>query len=72
MRELIAEQLDLLAIAVRTAVNLFNPTLVVLGGFLGALYDAGGREGERLLRDAIRSAREDAQRGGPRPLPIGS
>jgi len=61
VRALISEQLDLLAIAVRTAVNLFNPTLVVLGGFLGDLYDAGGREGDALLRDAIRSAREDVR-----------
>ena len=59
VRALISEQLELLAIAVRTAVNLFNPVLVVLGGFLSDLYDAGGRDGGSLLvHDAIRSARE--------------
>ena len=31
-------QLGFLAIAIRTAVNLLNPRLIVLGGFLGAIH----------------------------------
>ncbi len=58
VRMLVAEQLELLGIAVRTAVNLFNPRLVILGGFLGDLYEAGGRPGEFLYASAIKSARE--------------
>jgi predicted NBD/HSP70 family sugar kinase len=33
-------QLDFLAVALRNAVNTLNPRLIVLGGFLGALYAA--------------------------------
>ena len=36
----IARQLSFLAIALRNAVNVFNPRLLVLGGFLGSLYEA--------------------------------
>lgn len=36
----VARQLQFLAVAVRTAVNVFNPTLIVLGGFLAALHAA--------------------------------
>ncbi len=56
---LVAEQLSLLGIAVRTAVNTFNPSLVVLGGFLADLYSAVPDDGERLFHDAILSAREN-------------
>ncbi|MEP6481636.1 MAG: ROK family transcriptional regulator, partial [Rhodoglobus sp.] len=56
---LVADQLALLAIGVRNAVNTFNPSLVVLGGFLGDLYQAGGRDGRGLYQAAIKSARED-------------
>lgn len=39
--EVIAEvrrQLDHLAVALRNAINIFNPQVILLGGFLGALY----------------------------------
>ena len=62
VRALIADQVDLLAIAVRNAVNLFNPTLVVLAGFLGDLYAATRSASDAdLLRDAVSSAREGAR-----------
>jgi predicted NBD/HSP70 family sugar kinase len=32
-------QLDFLGVALGSAINAFNPRLVVLGGFLGALYE---------------------------------
>lgn len=56
---LVAEQLGLLAIAVRNAVNIFNPSLVVLGGFLGDLVQAGRNDASALPLGAIKSARED-------------
>jgi len=34
----VERQLDFLAVALRNAINVFNPQLVVLGGFLGSLY----------------------------------
>nr|WP_205865098.1 ROK family transcriptional regulator [Planctomonas sp. JC2975] len=36
----VERQVRYLAIAIRNAVNILNPRLVVLGGFLGALHDA--------------------------------
>ena len=54
---LVAESLDLLGIAVRNAVNLFNPSVVVLSGFLAALHTAAADD-NALLGEAIRSARE--------------
>jgi len=55
--ELVAESLDLLGIVVRNAVNLFNPSVVVLSGFLAALHGAARDDGA-LVSEAIRSARE--------------
>lgn len=54
---LVAESLDLLGIVVRNTVNLFNPSVVVLSGFLAALHTAADDDGA-LLGEAIRSARE--------------
>ena len=34
----IEHQLDYLAVALRNAINVFNPRLVLLGGFLGSLH----------------------------------
>ncbi|MCU1443448.1 MAG: XylR family transcriptional regulator [Cryobacterium sp.] len=62
VREHIERDLDLLAIAVRNAVNVFNPAVVVIGGFLEALYRARSDDtSDRLVRDAIRSARESVR-----------
>jgi predicted NBD/HSP70 family sugar kinase len=54
---LVAHSLDLLGIVVRNAVNLFNPSVVVLSGFLASLHGAAGDD-RALLAGAIRSARE--------------
>jgi predicted NBD/HSP70 family sugar kinase len=55
--ELVAESLDLLGIVVRNAVNLFNPSVIVLSGFLAALHSAAPDD-RALIGEAIRSARE--------------
>jgi predicted NBD/HSP70 family sugar kinase len=49
----------LLQIAARNAVNVFNPSSLVLGGFLAALYRGARAHGAPdLLIDAVHSARE--------------
>lgn len=58
-REVVARQYDALRIAVRSAVNVFNPSVVVLGGFLAALYrGAQAQSAPDLLGDVIRSSRD--------------
>ena len=47
VRELVDRQVRFLGVAVRGAINVFDPELVVLGGFLGSLYRAAGSELER-------------------------
>jgi predicted NBD/HSP70 family sugar kinase len=54
---LVARSLDLLGIVVRNAVNLFNPDVVVLSGFLAALHSAAAGD-LALIGEAIRPARE--------------
>ena len=61
VRALIESQLELLGVAVRTAVNLFNPQRVVLGGFLEALYEARSPASAALSAGAISSARESLE-----------
>lgn len=47
-------QLSVLALALRGAVNLLNPEIVILGGYLAALYSAGTPEARaRLLSETI-------------------
>ncbi|WP_425433009.1 ROK family protein [Glaciihabitans tibetensis] len=73
----IIRQIDTLAITLRNAINTLNPQLIVLGGFLGALYavDAARLElrvGEQSLpsaRDSVRIARAEL---GTRLLMIGA
>lgn len=49
----------LLSIAARNAVNVFNPSVLVLGGFLAALYRGARAHGAAdLLDDVVHSARE--------------
>jgi predicted NBD/HSP70 family sugar kinase len=49
----------MLQIAARNAVNVFNPSLVVLGGFLAALYRGARAHGAPdLLAEVVHSARE--------------
>jgi predicted NBD/HSP70 family sugar kinase len=57
--ERIARDYGLLQVAIRNAVNVFNPSLVVLGGFLAALYRGAVAHGASdLLGTVVRSARE--------------
>ncbi|WP_426519414.1 ROK family protein [Diaminobutyricibacter sp. McL0618] len=49
--EEIDRQLRFLAVAMRNATNVFNPQLIVLGGFLGALYQIAPGRLERLIAD---------------------
>jgi predicted NBD/HSP70 family sugar kinase len=57
---LVAKSLELLGIVVRNAVNLFNPSVVVLSGFLASLHGAAGDD-RALLGEAIRPARESVR-----------
>ncbi|MFF1574306.1 ROK family protein [Leifsonia sp. NPDC058292] len=58
-RRLVSRDYALLQIAVRNAVNVFNPSTVVLGGFLAAIFRAATAQGEGdLLGSAVRSSRE--------------
>ncbi|MCX7520831.1 ROK family transcriptional regulator [Microbacterium sp. STN6] len=62
VHRLVHEDLELLSIAVRNAVNVFNPSVVVLGGYLDALYRARRTDDEwDLAKRAIRSARESVR-----------
>ncbi|MGA1838794.1 ROK family protein [Herbiconiux sp. 11R-BC] len=62
LRALLDRQLDHLAVAVRNCINVFDPELVVLGGFLGSLYSADPKRLERAVaRSSIRSGRENAR-----------
>ncbi|WP_382308526.1 ROK family protein [Herbiconiux sp. UC225_62] len=64
VRELVHRRLDHLAVAARTAVNLFDPELVVLGGYLGALHEcAPDRLPAALSRSALRRAGAGAAGG---------
>lgn len=70
VRELVDRQIGFLGIALRGAINMFNPELIVLGGFLGSLYRAAPELLERAAfsfamlgsRDGVRIER--AQLGG--------
>jgi predicted NBD/HSP70 family sugar kinase len=55
----VSGQASYLAVALRNAVNLFNPSLIVLGGFLGSLYRVAPERIEAAVRgEAMRGARE--------------
>ncbi len=55
IRALVDEKLGYLAVATRNLTNIFNPSVIVLGGFLDALY----------------LARSDGWNGGQRPIRVG-
>jgi predicted NBD/HSP70 family sugar kinase len=60
VRERVASDTALLAIAIRNAVNLFNPTVVVLAGFLAALMEGQGDDaGLMLPAEAVLASREN-------------
>ena len=60
-------QLDFLAIALRNSINMLNPQLVIVGGFLAAIYSAAPHYLEALLakqpllasRDGVRVTRAE-------------
>jgi predicted NBD/HSP70 family sugar kinase len=55
----VERQLDFLAVALRNAINVFNPQLIVLGGFLGSLYAvAPAYLDEKLAHQPLLAARE--------------
>lgn len=59
VREEVERQLGFLAVAVRNATNIFNPQLIVLGGFLGALIEAApGRLGALVSESALKASGE--------------
>ncbi|MCU1402512.1 MAG: transcriptional regulator [Microbacteriaceae bacterium] len=60
LAELVERQLGFLAIALGNATNLFNPRMIVLGGFLGSLYGAA----PGVLDEAIRHHAMAATRDG--------
>ena len=47
VKEEVQRQLEVLGVALASAINVFNPELIILGGFLGPLY---GADPERLKR----------------------
>jgi predicted NBD/HSP70 family sugar kinase len=53
LRAIVERQVDFLAVTLKNAVNLLNPQLIVLGGFLGVLYEVAP---ERLESAVSRSA----------------
>jgi predicted NBD/HSP70 family sugar kinase len=63
----VGRQLDLLAVALRNAVNLLNPRLVLLGGFLAALQGADPARLEQL--GALAASAEGL---GIRPAELGA
>jgi predicted NBD/HSP70 family sugar kinase len=55
-------QLDTLAITLRNAINTLNPQLIVLGGFLGALYAVAPERLDRTVSDqSLPSARDSVR-----------
>jgi predicted NBD/HSP70 family sugar kinase len=59
VRAEVERQLDYLAVALRNAINIFNPQLVVLGGFLGSLYAvAPAYLDQKLAHQPLLAARE--------------
>jgi len=59
---LVDRQLGYLARAIANAVNIFNPQLIVLGGFLGSLYTISGRDLlERVRSLALEGPRDEVE-----------
>jgi len=56
----VERQLDFLAVALRNAINVFNPQLIVLGGFLGSLYAiAPAYLDQKLANQPLLAARQE-------------
>ncbi|MCU1482344.1 MAG: XylR family transcriptional regulator [Subtercola sp.] len=58
---LVARDRELVRIAVKNAVNLFNPSMVIVGGFLAALYAQPNADITEMASDAISASRETLQ-----------
>lgn len=59
VRAEVERQLGFLAVALRNAINIFNPQLIVLGGFLGSLYAvAPAYLAQQLARQPLLAARQ--------------
>jgi len=52
VRDEVRRQLELLSVALGTALTLFNPRLIVLGGFLATIYQADGAVLDRAVARA--------------------
>ncbi|UFS57703.1 ROK family transcriptional regulator [Subtercola endophyticus] len=58
VERLVARDRELVRIAVKNAVNLFNPSMVIVGGFLAALYAQPNADIDEMAGDAISASRE--------------
>ncbi|MCS5732818.1 ROK family transcriptional regulator [Herbiconiux daphne] len=62
LAELVNRQADFLSVTLRNAVNLFNPEVIVLGGFLGSLFEvAGDRIVDAVSTSAMRGPRDSVR-----------
>lgn len=60
IRSEVGRQLDVLGVALRNAVNAFNPARIILGGFLGTLYRLDPERLEvRIAKDALAGPARD-------------
>lgn len=60
VRAEVERQLDHLAVALRNAINVFNPQLIVLGGFLGSLYAiAPSYLDQKLAQQSLLTGRQE-------------
>ena len=60
IRTEVLRQLDFLAIALRNAVNILNPSTIILGGFLGSLYAVAPDRLDALLTSQPLAASSEA------------
>ncbi|MCU1576334.1 MAG: family transcriptional regulator [Leifsonia sp.] len=58
----VERQLGFLSVALRNAVNVFNPQLIVLGGFLGSLFEAAPARLEQLVTESVLTAAGESLR----------
>lgn len=58
----VVRQLDYLAVALRNAINVLNPRLIVLGGFLGSLYAvAPAYLDEKMAQQPLLASRQEVK-----------
>ncbi|HEY4225187.1 MAG TPA: ROK family protein [Pseudolysinimonas sp.] len=60
IRTEVLRQLDFLAVALRNAVNILNPSTIILGGFLGSLYAVAPNQLDALLASQPLAASSEA------------